>query len=73
MSIRTRDRKLLRRQITIIHDSTGFIFACPECSLTRRYATESGCVTRAAEHLLERHRIRLTLPLGAMHTIKVSQ
>ena len=60
--IRTRDRETLKRQITIIRDPAGFVFACPECRLTRRYVTESGCVTRAAEHLLQRHRIRLTLP-----------
>ncbi len=62
MSIRTRDRKTLKQQLTILHVSDGYIFSCPKCLLTRHFATESGCVTRAAEHMLQRHRIRLTLP-----------
>jgi hypothetical protein len=33
--------------------------ACPRCSWRREFATARGVVNRLAEHLLQRHHIRL--------------
>ena len=58
----TEDREVLRRNFTIriVRLPDGFTFACPWCAFNRRFETESGALTRVAEHA-SKHGKRLTL------------
>lgn len=75
MSIRTEDRERIRRQATIvrrwINRDHPYAFECDRCSFQRDYATESGAVNGAAEHLAVVHRARLTLEHSQRVNVRV--
>lgn len=38
-----------------------FHWQCPKCPFVRSWTTESGAIEKVARHLLQEHRMRLTL------------
>jgi len=66
MSVRTQDRETMRRAgVHVLGNiSKGWTVACSSCSWPRdgrRFATESGAVNSLAEHMMQIHKVKLTL------------
>ena len=66
MTIKTEDRERLLKQAVIRRFAlpvrgTAYSFACDRCDFHREWKTETGAVTGAATHLLQAHRVKLTI------------